>query len=184
MGFPLLTAEEQASLVVGIRQGDQDAETRLVELFARSVRVMVRVRVGRRLEEEDLAQEVLLTAITAVRKGQLRELDKLGAFVAGVARNVINNRLRTSREAAFEPLDSHEDAAVADLRHEVALRERAATVRQALDELSPEDRRLLELTVIEGFTSSQMAKQLGVTEAAIRTRKSRALKRLKGRLET
>ena len=182
MGFPLLTAEEQASLVVGIRQGDQDAETRLVELFARSVRVMVRVRVGRRLEEEDIAQEVLLTAITAVRKGQLREVDKLGAFVAGVARNVINNRLRTSREAAFEPL--HEDAAVADLRHEVALRERAATVRQALDELSPEDRRLLELTVIEGFTSSQMAKQLGVTEAAIRTRKSRALKRLKGRLET
>ena len=73
---------------------------------------------------------------------------------------------------------------MADLRHEVAIRERAAAVRQALEELSPEDRRLLELTVIEGFTSSQMAKQLGVTEAAIRTRKSRALKRLKGRLET
>ena len=184
MGFPPLTADEQASLVGRIRQGDEGAETRLVELFSRAVRVMVRVRAGRRLEEEDLAQEVLMTAITAVRKGQLRDVDRLGAFVAGIARNVINNRLRTSRGAALEPLAGHEDAAVADLREEVALRERAATVRHALDELAPEDRRLLELTLIEGFTSSQMAKQLGVTEEVIRTRKSRALKRLKDRLKT
>ena len=183
MVFPRLTADEQASLVGRIRQGDEGAEARLVELFSRAIRVMVRVRAGRRLEEEDLTQEVLMTAITAVRRGQLRDVDRLSAFVAGIARNVINNRLRTSR-GAFEPLDDHEDAAVADLRQEIAMRERAALVRHALGALSPEDRRLLELTVIEGVTSAQMAKQLGVTEEAIRTRKSRALKRLKGRLET
>lgn len=183
MGFPLLTAEEQASLVGRIRQGDEDAETKLVELFSRAVRVMVRVRAGRRLEEEDLTQEVLMTAITAVRRGQLRDVDRLSAFVAGIARNLINNRLRMSRGTALEPLDGHEDAATADLRKEVALRERAATVRHALEELSLEDRQLLELTLIEGFSSSQMAQRLGVTEEAIRTRKSRALKRLKGRLE-
>ena len=184
MAFPRLTADEQASLVGRIRQGDEGAEARLVELFSRSVRVMARVRAGRRLEEEDLTQEVLMTAITALRRGQLRDVARLGAFVAGIARNVINNQLRTSRGNALEPLDGHDDAAVADPRQEVAIRERAAIVRQALGGLSPEDRRLLELTVIEGFTSPQMAKQLGVTEEVIRARKSRALKRLKERLET
>ena len=184
MGFPRLTVSEQSSLAGGIRQGDRGAEARLVELFSRPVRVMVRVRAGRHLDEEDLTQEVLMTAITALRRGQLRDVDRLSAFVAGVARNVINNHLRTSRGGALEPLDGHEDAVVADLRQEVAIRERAATVRQALAGLSPDDRRLLELTVIAGFTSSQIAKQLGVTEDAIRARKSRALKRLKGRLDT
>ena len=183
MGFPPLTANEQASLVGRIRQGDEDAETRLVELFSRPVRVMVRVRGSRRLDEEDFTQEVLMTAITAIRRGQLRDVDRLGAFVAGIARNVINNRLRTARRAKLEPLDEHEDAAVADFRHEVGLREQAAMVRRALDELSADDRRLLELTLIEGLTASQIAKQLGVTEEAIRARKSRALKRLKGRLD-
>ena len=80
------------------QEGDENAETRLVELFSRPVRVMVRVRGSRRLDEEDLTQEVLMTAISAIRRGQLRDADRLGAFVAGIARNVINNRLRTAAE--------------------------------------------------------------------------------------
>jgi RNA polymerase sigma-70 factor (ECF subfamily) len=182
MAFPPLTSEEQASLVGRIRHGDDAAEAQLVELFSRPVRVMVRVRAGRRLEEEDLAQEVLMAAITAVRRGHLRDDDKLGAFVAGIARNVINNRLRASRGASLESLTGHEDAAVADLRHEMAVRERASMVHRALGELSADDRRVLMLTLIEGFTALQIAERLGVTEEAIRTRKSRALRRLKGRL--
>ena len=182
MGFPTLTADEQAWLVGRIREGDKQAETRLVELFSRPVRVMVRVRAGRRLEEEDLAQEVLIAAISAIRRGQPRDVDRLGAFVAGIARNVINNRLRSARGAPLEPLGGHEEAVVADLRQEVALRERAAMVRQALGDLSAEDRRILMLTVVNGLRSSQIAEQMGVSDEVVRARKSRALKRLKRKL--
>ena len=183
MAFPLLTAEEQASLVARIRDGREDAEARLVELFSRPVRLMVRVR-GRSLEDEDVTQEVLMTAITAVRRGQLREAERLGAFVAGIARNVINNRLRGARGPAFEPLTGHEDAVVADLRHEMAVRERLEMVRQALGALAAQDRRILQMSLIDGLRASQIAKELGVTEETVRARKSRALRRLKGRFET
>ena len=182
MTFPLLTIEEQASLVGRIRNGDEQAEARLVELFSRPVRVMARVRAGRRLEEDDLTQEILMAAIAAVRRGQLREADRLGAFVAGIARNVINNRLRSAR-AGFERLDQHEDAAVADLRVEVARRELAASLRRGLEQLSVEDRRILVLTLIDGLRAADIAERMGVTEEVVRARKSRALKRLKGRLE-
>jgi len=183
MAFPLLTAEEQASLVARIRDGREDAEARLVELFSRPVRLMVRVR-GRSLEDEDVTQEVLMTAITAVRRGQLREAERLGAFVAGIARNVINNRLRGARGPAFEPLTGHEDAVVADLRHEMAVRERLEMVRQALGALASQDRRILQMSLIDGLRASQIAEELGVTEETVRARKSRALRRLKGRFET
>ena len=183
MAFPLLTAEEQASLVARIRDGREDAEARLVELFSRPVRLMVRVR-GRSLEDEDVTQEVLMTAITAVRRGQLREAERLGAFVAGIARNVINNRLRGARGPAFEPLTGHEDAVVADLRHEMAVRERLEMVRQALGALAAQDRRILQMSLIDGLRASQIAEELGVTEETVRARKSRALRRLKGRFDT
>lgn len=184
MAFPLLTAEEQASLVARIRDGREDAEARLVELFSQAVRVMVRVRGRRSLEEEDLAQEVLMTAITAVRRGQVREAERLGAFVAGIARNVINNRLRSARGAALEPLTGHEAAVVADLRQEVARRERAEMVRHALDRLAAPDRRILQMSLLDELRASEIAERLGITEEAVRARKSRALRRLKGRLET
>ena len=184
MAFPTLTAEEQASLVGRIRAGDEDAETRLVELFARPVRAMVSVRAGRKLDAEDLTQEVLMAAITALRRGQLRDVDRLGAFVAGIARNVINNRLRSAQAAPLEPLGNHEHAHVADLRDEMARRERAAVARHALDDLSADDRRILVLTLLDGWRSSQVAARLGVTEEVVRARKSRALRRLKGRLDT
>lgn len=183
MAFPPLTAEEQLWLVGRIRNGDEDAETRLVELFSPPIRVMVRVRAGRRLEEDDVAQEVLVGAITALRRGQLRNEDKLGPFVAGIARNVINNRLRSTRRAALEPLAGHEDASVADFRQEIDRRERLTSVRRALDDLSADDRRILVMTLIGGLRASQIAQRLGVSEEVVRTRKSRALKRLKGQLE-
>jgi RNA polymerase sigma-70 factor (ECF subfamily) len=182
MAFPPLTIEEQASLVGRIRNGDEQAEAHLVELFSRSVQVMVRGRAGRRLDADDLTQDVLMAAITAVRRGQLRDIDRLGAFVAGIARNVINDRLRRT-QGAFEPLAGHEKAAIGDLREEVARRDRVAALRRGLEQLSAEDRRILMLTLIDGLRAAEIAAQMGVTEDVVRARKSRALKRLKGHVD-
>jgi len=182
MGFPLLGAEEQARLVERIRDGDLEAEGRLVELFTRAIRVMVRVR-ARDLGEEDLTHEVLIAVITALRRGQLRDTGRLAQFVAGITRNVINNRLRSARGPVHEPISDHEHAApVVDLAHELARRERTRTLRQAMDSLSAEDRRILMLTLVDGLKPGQIAARLGLGEEVVRTRKSRAIKRLKARL--
>lgn len=184
MSFPLLSAEEQARLVERIRDGDVEAEGRLVELFSRPIRIMARVR-ARQLGEEDLTQEVLIAAITALRRGQLRDTERLGAFLAGIARNIINNRLRSARGPVHEPIAEHEHpAVVVDLTHELARRERARIVRQAVASLSAEDRRILMLTLVNGLKPGQIAERLGLGEEVVRTRKSRALKRLKARLGT
>ena len=182
VGFPLLSAEEQARLVERIRTGDRDAEGRLVEHFARAIRVMARIR-ARALDDEDLTQEVLIAALSALRRGQLRDTERLPQFVAGIARNVINNRLRRARGPVHEPIEEHEfPAPVADLTHELARRERAATLRQALESLSADDRRILMLTLVGGLKPGEIAERLGLGEDVVRTRKSRAIKRLKERV--
>lgn len=182
MTLPLLTAEEQADLVARIRRGDSGAETRFVELFAAPIRAMVRVRTRGSIDHQDASQEILIAVLTAVRRGQLREADRLGAFVAGVARNIINNQLRVRGNRPVEQLAS-DDVAVGDFREEMSRRERTMMLRSALDEVRPDDRRILVLTLIHGLKSGDIARRLGMDPEVVRARKSRAIRRLTERLQ-
>src|SRR5687767_4713090 len=182
MSFPLLTADEQTDLVARIERGEPDAEARLVQLFSAAVRTMTRARVRGALDDQDVGQEVMMAAIMALRRGQLRESERLGAFIAGIARNIINNQLSLHRRRPVEPLAS-DDVSIADFREEVAQRERAATVRAALREMSADDQQILLLTLVEGLKSGEVATRLGLDAEVVRTRKSRAIKRLTERVQ-
>ena len=182
MTFPLLTSGEQADLVARIERGDSEAEARLVELYAKAIRAMVRIRTRGAVDDQDVSQEVLMTAITAIRKGQLREAERLGAFVAGITRNIINNQLRVQASRPMEPLAS-DDVAVADLRDEVSKRERMALLRAALEEIGADDRRILLLTLVEGLKPGEIAKKLTMDPDVVRQRKSRAIRKLTDRLK-
>ena len=181
MAFPLLTAEEQADLVARIRAGDPAAEARVVELFSTAIRTMARVRTRGAVDQQDVCQDVLVAVITGLRRGQLREVDRLGAFIAGVARNVINNALRARQTRSAEPLDEA-DVAVADLRDEIARRDRARMLRTALTEVGEADRQILVLTLVHGLKSGEVATRLGLDDQVVRARKSRAIRRLTERL--
>jgi RNA polymerase sigma-70 factor (ECF subfamily) len=180
MAFPLLTADEQADLVAKIQAGDTAAEGRIAELFAPAIRAMARVRSRGAADPQDVCQDVLIAVITGLRRGQLREADRLAAFVAGVARNVINNELRARLSRPSQPIEDED--AVADLREEMSRRERARMLRSALDEVTAPDREVLVLSLVHGLKSGEVATRLGLDAQVVRARKSRALRRLAERL--
>lgn len=181
MGFPLLTAAEQTALVERVRDGDSAAETRIAELFSPAIQVMARARLRGSGDPQDVCQDVLIAVIGALRRGQLRETDRLGPFVAGVARNIINGELRARLARGTEPL-TDAIAPVADLREEIARRDRTRLLRAALDEVSASDRQILVLTLVHGLKSGEVADRLALDPQVVRARKSRALRRLTERL--
>lgn len=181
MAFPVLTSEEQSELVTRIQAGDAAAEARLVDLFAAAVRAMTRIRARGAVDDQDVCQDVMIAAITAIRRGQLRQVERLGGFIAGIARNLINNQLRAQTSRPAVPLI--ENAAVADFREEVTRRERTTALRLALDEMGRDDRQVLILTLVEGLKSGEIAARLGLSPDVVRTRKARAIKRLTERLK-
>lgn len=181
MAFPLLTAAEQAALVEKVRAGDGAAEARIAEIFAPAIRAMARARSRGQVDPHDVCQDVLIAVITGLRRGQLRDIERLGPFVAGVARNVINSELRTRRGRLGEPL-TESAAPVADLRDEIARRDRNRMVRVALEEVSASDRQILVLTLVHGLKSGEVADRLALDPQVVRARKSRALRRLTERL--
>lgn len=172
-----LSAEEQASLVERLKAGDAEAEHQLVVLFRRRIQVMLELRLRDREAARDLAQETLMAAVSALREGRLRDADRLAAFVYGVARNVANNHIRRRQaEPAAAVLEN--GMLVGDAEQEMIDRAQRALAAKALSALQPDDRTILTMTLVEGLKPGEIAERLDLGVDVVRTRKSRALKRI------
>ena len=172
----LLTPEQQSSLAERVRTREPSAEEELVSLFGDRIRVLVLARTGDPETARDLAQEVMLAVVRALRDEQVREPERLAGFVYGTARNVINNYLRARSRL---PREDSIDAALhlATPTEAVEGSERIALVRRAMASLEATDRKILLLTLVEGLKPGEIGIRLGLTSEVVRARKSRALKK-------
>ena len=177
-----LVSETSPALVQRIRVGDAAAEDRLIQQFSPRVFAMAVARTRDREASRDLVQDVLWAVIQALRKGQLREPDKLAAFVCGTARNLINNHHRSRTIATQDvPLDPKLIVDPAPLHDD---ENRVSLVRNAVAELESNDRRILLMTLVEGLKPGEIAARLRLSSEVVRQRKSRAIKRVIGILGT
>jgi RNA polymerase sigma-70 factor (ECF subfamily) len=175
---PLLSAEEQSSLVSRLQAGNEAAATEFVHMFEGRLRTMIAQRLRDRELARDLTQEALLAALNAVRGGGLREPERLAAFVYGVGRNVVNNHLRRRQNAPAEvPLepDALASASPADTIEEDEQRRLA---ERAVGSLPRQDRDILTLTLVDGLKPGAIAERLQLSVDVVRARKSRALKKV------
>ena len=171
-------SEDQARLVRAIAGGDRSAEDVFVLRYSARVRAMVRMRTRNADAAEDLAQDVLIGAICALRKGQLREPERLTFFVLGVARNHINEFFRGSARTPvplefpeqIPDLGAERDRAESSQREELALR--------AMEHLDPIDKAILQMTLVEGMKPGRIAERLQLSSDVVRQRKVRATRRV------
>lgn len=171
-----------ARVALRIRDGDPAAEDELVRQFGERVRVFAGMRTHDREEARDLGQEVMIHVLTALRNGQLREPERLAAFVYGIARNVVNNHLRTGRGRRSEPLAPEIAAAVEDPVDGLETGRRQELLRRALAGLNRADRGILLLTLVDGLKPGEIGYRLGLSAEVVRVRKSRALKKVTDRI--
>jgi len=167
----------QISLVERLKAREADAEAELVRLFTGPLRLMMSARTRDEEAARDLAQEALLHALVAIRDDRLREPDRLAAFIFGIGRNVVNNHLRRRRDAPREvPLDL--DMAGLSTQEDREEEQRRELAVRALAVLGTVERQILSLTLGDGLKPGAIATRLGITAEVVRTRKSRALKRV------
>ena len=164
------------SLAERILSGDAEAEAELVRYFHPRVRAVASGQLRWSDAAADIAQDVLVSVIEALRSGAVRDPARLPAFVAGTARNLINNyrrkRARTREVLGNEPPDRPADY---DLELASAERERLDLVRASFRALAAIDRRILLLTLVDGLNPREIAPVVGLSAEAVRTRKSRAV---------
>src|SRR5688572_9084608 len=132
-------------------------------------------------EADDLVQETWLRAL----ERPARAADELGlrAWLATVAHNLASSGWRRStRRRSREQAAARGEAlpSVADAVERVAVQRELV---EAVLALEPADRDVVVLRYFEGLAPREIAERLGETSAAIRSRTSRALEKLRARLE-
>jgi RNA polymerase sigma factor (sigma-70 family) len=159
--------------------GHEDAEARLAELYAEHGRKVLAYALRRVAEPEDAADVVAETFLIAWRK--LAEVppdpDSL-LWLYGVARRVLANQLRGERRRLLlgERLRAELPALVASQASPTG---EAAPILVALSQLDQADRELLLLVGWEGLAPAQVARVVGGSAVAVRSRLHRARGRLR-----
>ncbi len=171
------STDEAGALAERIRAGEGSAEGEFVNLFRRRVFLVAFARTRDREAALDLTQEVLVAVLKAMRAGQIRESNKLAAFVQGVARNLINNFLRTRVHRAECDLDSVGIPRY-DPVEELESADRGRLIRRELKSYSVQDQQILLLSVVDGHSLTEIAQRLGMSHDAVRTRKSRLIRKM------
>jgi RNA polymerase sigma factor (sigma-70 family) len=166
-----------AGLVQRIRVGDPLAEEELVNHYRRGLLIIATVRTRDREAAEDLAQEILIAVLKALRDGQLREAEKLGAFIQGTARNLINNYLRLRSRHPESDLESIEEPST-DPVEELESADRQRRIRRELENFSPVDQQILLLSLVDGHSLLEVAERCRMSHEAVRARRSRMIRKI------
>jgi RNA polymerase sigma-70 factor, ECF subfamily len=162
-------ANSGADLVSRIRAGDQEAEAELVERYKRGVRIIIRRETGDAAIADDLYQETFCLLLEKIRRGEIREPEKLSGFVCSVARNLVIGHFR--RAARQETLTGTEE--ITSLPHlapnqlEGLLRkEKVELVRQVLKEMpNQRDIQVLFRFYIAEEEKEKICADMGLTSA-------------------
>ena len=171
-----------AAVAERIRGGDRTAEDEFVEIFHGRVMRMVNARVRDPQQARDISQEVLLGVIAALRKGRLRNPEKLTQFVCGTARHLVCEHFRQKRwlgtvDFSILPTDA------APLDEAFGFRESLGKVRLAFHDLTPRDQGIVGMSVVTGMGSKEMARRTGMSPVQVRQRKSRAIRRMRSQVD-
>lgn len=174
--------------------GDVEASTAIVESYRAFVErlasdAMVAALNGR-LSSQDIAQDTMVEAwrgLPGFRGGSDRELR---AWFSALVRNKLVDAQRrhmgtlkrdVGQEVRLHDIQPPESPERSPSSHARAI-ETDAELWAAVNQLSPSDRRLLELRYRDRLSHSEIAKKLTKTETAVRKQWSRVLAQLESKL--
>lgn len=177
-----MEADAEATLLIRLQHGDQEALHELYTQLSGNVYSLAQQMLRNHEEAEEVLQDTFLKVYTSAN-GFDASRGSARAFVYTVARNGCLSRLRARRarpEAALE-WDVHDPGAPFPERWaDPALR---AETDQVLGHLAPLDRTLVEEAFYGGYSHRELAARTGLPLGTVKSRVRRALLSLRELLE-
>jgi RNA polymerase sigma-70 factor, ECF subfamily len=165
------------SLVAQIKAGDDAGMEQLYKLFSRGIRYYLCRQLGPQ-ELEDKVHDTFLIVVNAIRRGDLREPERLMGFVRTVVRRQVAAYIETAVTTRRDQTDLETGVTVADKKQnpeqEAIGREKAALMKSALDALSQRDREILVRFYLKEQPQEKICEEMELTETQFRLLKSRA----------
>ena len=161
-----------AELLAALAEDDLGA---LRELYTRHS-PWLSVRLSRRCADRDLVADALQDCFTAVWRGAARWRGdgEVAGWLWGIAFRRLVSRLRSRPDALLVPLESWDVRTESSAEERVLLGIEYGDLGAALGRLSPEMRAVVQATVLDGLSSKEAARLLGIPQNTVKTRLHRA----------
>lgn len=154
-------------LLAAVADGQTDALRQLHEIHA----PWLAARLRHRCSDETLVEETVQDTFVTVweRADQFRGEGPVGAWLWGIAIRKLIDRLRRKKVRLFERagvVESAEDSVLAGISY--------GSLGDALDSLSPDLMAVVQATILDGLTTREAARLLGIPTGTVKTRLMRA----------
>ena len=154
--------------------GDATAAEQLYRHYFNRVREFIIKRGVSMVDAEDVAQEALIAGLEGLKAG--RKPERLTLWLFGIARHLSFDRQRTPSD---DRLDEVVDPKRRSARSMAIRREMDALLARALEEMTPNDREIVDLHYRAGLSRKEIADRLELQMEAVHTRCERAHSRLR-----
>src|SRR5438270_2414694 len=166
-----------AALVDRVKAGSDEGMEQLYKLFSRGIRYYLCRQLGPQ-ELEDKVHDTFLIVVNAIKRGDLREPERLMGFVRTVVRRQVAAYIESAVHTRREQTDLESGVTVADRKQnpeqEAIVKEKAALMQSALEALSKRDRDILVRFYLMEQSQEQICEEMKLTETQFRLLKSRA----------
>lgn len=155
-------------LVNQAKSGDPHAFALLYEAVYKDLYRFALYTLRHPQDAEDAVSETVLDAFARI--GSLREAEAFRAWIFRILTAKCARRVRQYMQAPEELNET--------LRGPDTDFSQQSDIRRALSLLSREDRLIISMNIFAGYSSREIGKQLNMNPATVRSRQSRALKKL------
>jgi RNA polymerase sigma-70 factor, ECF subfamily len=170
-------AVDWAALVERVQRNDEAGMEELYRLFAKGIRFYLCRQLGAQ-EIDDKIHDTFLIVVKAIRRGDLREPERLMGFVRTVVRRQVAAHIDHLVHRRREHVNLDVGSRLADGRRNpeqnAAFREKTALMTQVLHEMSERDREILTRFYLREQSQEQICDEMSLSETQFRLLKSRA----------
>lgn len=164
-------------LVERIRSSETDGLAELYLLFSKGIRFYLCRQLGPQ-ELDDKVHDTFVVVVQAIRRGELREPQRLMGFVRTIVRRQVAAHIDKVVHSRRDQMDMESTVRVADPRgspEDAAIfRQRNELLQRVLDELGKRDREILTRFYLREQSQEQICTEMALTETQFRLLKSRA----------
>ena len=174
---PTIPGTHWVDLVERIRTEDQSGMEELYKVFSRGVRFYLCRQLGPQ-DLEDKVHDTFLIVVQAVRRGELREPERLMGFVRTVVRRQVAAHIDQAVHTRRQQVGIETGTAVVDLNRnpeQTAIQQQHEQIaKKVLHSISKRDREILTRFYLLEQPQEQICEQMNLTETQFRLLKSRA----------
>ncbi len=176
-GRTSLSPADWGVLVDQIKAGEDAGMEHLYRLFSRGIRYYLCRQLGPQ-ELEDKVHDTFLIVVNAIKRGDLREPERLMGFVRTVVRRQVAAYIENAVHTRRDQTDLESGVLIVDRNQnpeqEAIIREKAELMRSSLQALSDRDRGILMRFYLLEQPQEQICEEMGLSETQFRLLKSRA----------